>query len=197
MQTEQPQNPSEMELVEKMQAGDKEAFNELMQDNIHYIENICRGHTPHQNMIDDIVQMVMLKVWRFRHQFKKESAFKTWLFTIAIHVTLDANRAEKRHHAGRLIQDEDQGPFIESVPTHASSPSEVAEFGDVLTIINMGFAELSLDHQTIFRLSFIQCMSYLEIARQCNISLGTVSSRIFYVRQYLLGLLSAAGQLKR
>jgi RNA polymerase sigma-70 factor (ECF subfamily) len=79
-----------MELLERLRAGDQEAFAELVRRYSPLLLRVARMYVPTQAVAEEVVQETWLGVLRGLERFEGRSSLKTWLFRIA------ANRAKTR-----------------------------------------------------------------------------------------------------
>src|ERR1700726_489909 len=84
------------ELIHRSQAGDTEAFGELVTKYRTKIFNMIYGIVGNENDAWDLAQEGFLKAWRSIHRFQGRSSFYTWLYRITMNVTLDSLRRRCR-----------------------------------------------------------------------------------------------------
>ena len=84
------------ELVRRVQAGDKKAFDALVLKYQHKIVNLVSRyvHDPHTAL--DVAQEAFIKAYRGLQSFRGESAFYTWLYRIAINTAKNYLVAQNR-----------------------------------------------------------------------------------------------------
>ena len=83
------------ELVERCQAGDRAAFNELVLREQHRVYQLVFRITQSREDVDDIVQDIFFLVYRKINAFRFESRFSTWLTRIVIHECLKVQKRRK------------------------------------------------------------------------------------------------------
>lgn len=86
-------------LVSAAQAGDDTAFQRLISQHRLQVYGVVQKMIGHPQDTDDIVQEALLKAWRSLPQFRGDSAFSTWLISIATRSALDFLRDQKRWRA--------------------------------------------------------------------------------------------------
>jgi RNA polymerase sigma-70 factor (ECF subfamily) len=138
----------------------------------------------------EIVQEVFLNVFSNIHTFREEATLYTWLRRITINQCLNWRRKWKRrfkqHH--RSLEKEDTYAMVER-KTDKDNPETLYERKDLKRALNQALKSLPQDARTAFVLKEVEGLSYDEIAGILKIKKGTVSSRIYYARQRLKGLL--------
>ena len=81
------------ELVDRARDGSQEAFADLVRRYQVRIFNLARVSTRNDADAEDVAQEIFVRVFRGLRAFRGDSAFRTWLYRIAVNVT--------RTHAGR------------------------------------------------------------------------------------------------
>lgn len=124
-----------------------------------------------QTAADDLVQDVMLTVWRRAAQFDPTKAgVGTWIFTIARNRRIDVIRRERRPeldpHDPALVREDE--PTADVVMQRKQSGSA----------IRAALAELPEKQSQLLQLAYFEDMSHSEIAQALSLPLGTVKSRI-------------------
>ena len=75
-------------LVQRVQAGDKTAYDALLRKYQHKIIKLISRYVHDQDAAMDVAQEAFLKAYRGLGRFRGESAFYTWLYRIAINTAL-------------------------------------------------------------------------------------------------------------
>ncbi len=174
-------------LVARTQAGDPAAFDALVVKYSPRLYGLVYNMTSNHEDTNDLLQDVFAKAYRSIGGFKGNSAFYTWVHSIAVNMTI--NFLKKR---GRRVQmsldDMDAGvendkDFIEL--TASSTPVREADLSELQLRLNEAMMKLSLDHRAVVTLFDIQGMPHAEIAKILGVSEGTVRSRLFYAHRQL------------
>ena len=123
------------------------------------------------SVADDLVQDVMLAVWRRADQFDSSKAsVATWIFTIARNRRIDVIRKNRRPELDpndpALVQGEE--PSADSVLQRKQGKA----------IIQTALDDLPDNQSKILRLAYFEEMSHSDIARKLSLPLGTVKSRV-------------------
>ncbi len=174
-------------LVERAQAGDTVAFDELVLKYSRRLYGLVYHMTSHSEDSHDLLQDIFAKAYRSLKRFKGKSSFYTWIYSIAVNMTLNFLKKRKRR-AGVSYDDVDTG--IQNDPafidvTHGSNPRKQSNIHEIQKKLNEAIQRLSNDHRTVVILFDIQGVPHAEIANILNISVGTVRSRLFHAHQQL------------
>ena len=129
---------------------------------------IKSGATP--GAAEDFAQDAMLTVWRKADLFDgRKARAATWIFTIARNRRLDILRRDARPLPT---------PEIELAGEDVLRPDELLSMSQDADRVRDALARLSPEHVEVLRLAFFVDSSHSEIARQLDLPLGTVKSRI-------------------
>ena len=193
MESESDASPSakstdlDRSLVERSQAGDTEAFDELVVKYSPKLFGLIYNMTGNREDTHDVLQDVFAKAYRSIRRFRGKSTFYTWIYSISVNMTLNFLKKRGRR---RNLSLEDMGPasaleqeFQEATAT--SDPVREANIHELQIRLNEAMMQLSEDHRTVVTLFDIQGMPHVEISRILGISQGTVRSRLFYAHRQL------------
>ena len=196
MQTEatlaQP-DVSELDLVKRCQAGETEAFDELVTRYRTRIFGMIYNMVHNEQDAWDLAQDSFVKAWKSIKRFRGKSSFYTWMYRIVMNVTIDWLRKKQIKGAGTEFDDAVQlkeiDPASRTVPKAEELPYERMERSEVRTQIENAIAQLTPEHRAVILMKETEGMQYHEIAEALGCSIGTVMSRLFYARKRLQGLL--------
>ena len=170
----------DLELARRSQAGDTEAFGELVTKYRAKIFTMVYGMVRNENDAWDLAQEGFLKAWRSIHQFQGRSSFYTWLYSLTVNLAIDSLRRK-----GRRVEVE----LDDAIPSSLPSPRANYQRTEIREHINAALAQLSPEHRAVIVLKEIEDLQYQEIAEILNLSIGTVMSRLFYGRKKLQSIL--------
>lgn len=85
------------ELVELAKSGNKEAFDNLVTDNISYMYKMGYTILKNDDEISDAIQNTIIKIYRNIQKLEKNGAFKSWMITILINECKDIRKKETKN----------------------------------------------------------------------------------------------------
>jgi RNA polymerase sigma-70 factor (ECF subfamily) len=100
----EPQGPTDDELVLKAQQGDVHAFDELLERYHGKIYGLTYNMTSNREDAEDLTQEVFIKAFQALPRFKGKSSFYTWLYRIAVNKTINYRKKRNRKRALSLDQ---------------------------------------------------------------------------------------------
>jgi len=171
-------------LVERVQAGDKHAFDLLVIKYQSRIINVINRYLrdPVESM--DLAQEAFIKAYRALPNFRGESAFYTWLYRIAINTAKNFLVAQSRRPPGSDIEATDAEQFEgPSALKETATPESMLLRDEIQKVIFSAIETLPDDLRTAITLRELEDMSYEEIAEAMDCPIGTVRSRIFRARE--------------
>lgn len=174
-------------LVDRARRGDTAAFDELVTKYTPRLYGLVYHMTSNREDTHDLLQDVFAKAYRSLKRFQGRSSFYTWIYSIAVNMTL--NFLKKRGRQRKLSLDdldlsiENDEEFIEA--TSKSDPIREANLHELQERLNRAMQELSEDHRAVVTLFDVQGLPHAEISRILGVSEGTVRSRLFYAHQRL------------
>ena len=184
---------SELDLVRRCQAGDTEAFDELVTRNRTRVFGMIYNMVHSEQDAWDLAQDSFLKAWKSIKRFRGQSSFYTWIYRIVMNVTIDWLRKKHVKGAGAEFDDatllKEVDPASKTVPKAEALPYETMERGEIRARIDQAIAQLSPEQRAVILMKEVEGMQYHEIAEALGCSIGTVMSRLFYARKKLQNLL--------
>ncbi len=177
----------DLAIVQKVQAGDVDAFDDLVTKYRERIYAVVYNLTSNREDASDLTQDAFIKAFQSIGRFKGKSSFFTWLYRIALNTTLTHLRKNKlrRFFSFEKMSEEDHSAgFIEQLKTDSDSDKNTL-MNELQEKLNDAFQKLSVKHRTVITLYEIDGLSHKEIADIVGTSVGTVRSRLHYAKQFL------------
>jgi RNA polymerase sigma-70 factor (ECF subfamily) len=175
---------SDQQLVERVQAGDKSAFDLLVRKYQHRVLKLVGRFVSDAAEAEDVAQEAFLKAYRALASFRGDSAFYTWLYRIAINTAKNALVSNRRRPVDFDLDLQDP----EQYDRHArlkegDTPEGVLLTEEIRNVVERAMEQLPEDLRTAIVLRELEGMSYEEIAEAMDCPVGTVRSRIFRARE--------------
>ena len=172
------------ELVERVQSGDKRAFDILVRKYQTKVANLVSRYVYGFSEVEDIVQEVFIKAYKAIDRFRGDSAFYTWLYRIAINTAKNHLVAVSRRPPGQDVDVDDAvNTDIGSRLHEQDSPEHRIMTREIAQVLHETLKSLPEDLREAIVLRELEGMSYDEIAEIMGCPIGTVRSRIFRARE--------------
>jgi RNA polymerase sigma-70 factor (ECF subfamily) len=174
----------DQELVQRVQAGDKNAFDVLIIKYQQRIINVITGFVHDPVEAQDVAQEAFVKAYRAIPNFRGDSAFYTWLYRIAINTSKNHLAARARRPPTSDVDAADATNVYDAPELKEFETPESNLVSDELEqAIHQAIDELQEDTATAIKLREFEGMSYEEISEAMECPIGTVRSRIFRARE--------------
>ena len=183
--------PSDLLLVQRVQKGEKGAFDLLVRKYQHKVISLVGRFVRSPEEAEDVAQEAFVKAYRALANFRGDSAFYTWLYRIAVNTAKNHLVAQGRQVSTVDVETEDAEQFASAdglreydTPEGLLLSRELAEY------INKALTALPEDLRMAVTLREFEGLSYDEIAQVMECPVGTVRSRIFRAREAIARVLA-------
>ncbi len=180
-----PDQPADEELVKAVARGSRTAFDALYaryeRPLYRYIRSLARTSDSTEEILND----VMLEVWRGAARYAGRSRVSTWIFGIAHHKTID-----------RLRRRRPDSVELDSIATRSREPDAT---GDAVAAeafvraVALALEELPAEQRAVVELAFGMGYGYRDIAEIVQCPVNTVKTRVFHARRALQTILERRG----
>lgn len=178
---------ADQQLIERVQKGDKRAFDLLVLKYQGKVESIIArflNKSALRDDVEDVAQETFIKAYRALPRFRGDSAFYTWLYRIAVNTAKNHLVASARKPQGVDAEIEDAEQFDTAFGLrNIETPEEQMHIEQLQACINHSIASLSNELKSAITLREFDGLSYEEIAEILDCPVGTVRSRIFRARE--------------
>lgn len=170
--TSQEDHRTDVELMLRVRGGDLHALGLLFTRYQAKVHSWCFRMVGDAMGADDLVQETFLRVLRFRHTFKGQSRFTTWLYRIARNVCLDHVGTDQRSVSiGERALRGLPGGVGEAGVAPATDERHLANLEEALHRLESSKREALI-------LSRYHDMRYDEIAAVCDSTVGAIKARV-------------------
>jgi len=182
-----PGIPDDRELVRRAQAGDKEAFEELVRRNQQRVFAVAGGILRRREDVEDVAQQVFVKAYFSLKRFDQRAAFSTWLYKITVNECWDLLRKKKVRPLvyESDLSEEQAGQFsaAERLESGAQDVSDKLEAQQQVENLLQGLDERD---RMMLILKEVEGFAIDEIAEILNLNANTVKVRLFRARRRIV-----------
>ena len=182
---------ADADLVRQAGEGDRDAFRELFERYQRRVLSVVMGMLQDRDAALDVTQDTFIKAYRSIDRFKGEASFYTWIYRIAVNLAIDWQRREwRRPMAAPTRSPSGDGPEEDAIDrigdeTPGNDPFLATRDRQLRERVREAIEELTPDHKAVILLREVEGLSYDEISRAMQCSIGTVMSRLHYARKKL------------
>jgi RNA polymerase sigma-70 factor (ECF subfamily) len=166
-------------LVERVQAGDRLAFDLLVRKYQHRIVALIQRFVPDWHEAQDVAQEAFIKAYRALPGFRGDSAFYTWLYKISVNSAKNFLVSQSRRPPMDDVLMDDAANQSDGRMHESATPENEFLREEVERTVLAAVEDLPEEIRTALTLREIDGLSYEEIAQIMNCPIGTVRSRIF------------------
>ncbi len=178
-------------LVDRFKNGDQDAFTEIVSRYWDRIYSRVLHLLKNKQDAEEVTQDAFVRAHRGLENFRGDSAFSTWLFQIATNLAHNKYWYWFRRKRGESISLEqslsEEGDFclIDICPVEGQTPSEATITQEFVDKVAENMKNLTEKHHEILVMRNVKNLSYDDISKELDLSIGTVKSRIARARMSL------------
>jgi RNA polymerase sigma-70 factor (ECF subfamily) len=174
---------SDLDLVQDVRNGNRQAFTELMRRYQQRVYWVARRIVGTHEDADDIAQEAFIKAYLGLGDFRGDASFFTWLYRIAVNLSLNAVR--KRQVLNYLRESE----VLSRILPLGNDPHQDLELQETEARLQRAIAILPEKQRAVFVLRYYDEMPYEEIAGVLKTSVGGLKANYFHalrkVQEYM------------
>lgn len=179
--------PDDRELVRRGQAGDKEAFEELVRRHQHRVFAVAGGVLRRREDVEDIAQQVFVKAYFSLKRFDQRAAFSTWLYKITVNECWDLLRKKKvrplLYESDLSEEQAQQFSASERLNSGAQDVSDKLEAQQQVELLLQGLDDRD---RMMLILKEVEGFAIEEIAEILDLNANTVKVRLFRARRRIV-----------
>ena len=172
-------------LVQRAQAGDREAVSELVQSQQTYVYSIAMSLMHNPADAADMTQEAFIRLLRSLGTYRGETKFTTWLYRLVTNICLDGLR--RRGRPVESLDEQGSGQTGDGAQTPGerladsdrwTQPEERLELRESATEVREALASLPATQRLALTLHYFEDLRYEDIAEVMGLPLNTVKSHI-------------------
>jgi RNA polymerase sigma-70 factor (ECF subfamily) len=178
-------NVFEQALIRRVQAGEAEAFYELVRPYERAVFLAAVAIVKNEADAEEVAQEAVLKAFKALRRFRQESKFSTWLIQIAINEAKMKLRKDRRHLYESIEQGQqiDDGEYIpRDFADWREIPSQALERRELRDALTKALESLPEKYRTILILRDVNHLSITETAQVLGLSEANVKTRLSRAR---------------
>jgi RNA polymerase sigma-70 factor, ECF subfamily len=170
-------------LIKLALTGDPECFSLLMDRHLVAVKRRISSMAENATDLDDLLQEVVLKVWRHLSTFRAESSFRTWMTRVAINEVLQSYRRQQRRPPCHALSD------FDTLVSPGESPHQSFARAEAAQAVRRAVATLPEKYRRVLVLHDLEQLSARETAESLHSTIPAVKTRLFRARLMLYATL--------
>src|SRR5258708_15533612 len=179
---------AELGLLHRIAEKDREAFEELYTLYYRRIFSYLFKLTRRAEMVEEVLNDVMLVIWKNAASFDGRSRPSTWIFGIAYHKAMKA--LAQRRLPERSGEKREREP---AEPVELDEPESLLVRRELATTLGRALLAISAEQRAVVELTYYHGLSYQEVSEVVGCPVNTVKTRMFHARRRLRDLLPDMG----
>ncbi|MBX6762582.1 MAG: RNA polymerase sigma factor [Rubrobacteraceae bacterium] len=176
---------SDAALVARTLSGDRKAFTRLLRRHEGSVYRVCYRILGDREDAKDATQEAFIRAYERLESFEGRSAFRTWLLRVAVNVSLNMSKKNRRESARELPPERLLGADPEPGPEQSAVSSERLEQ------LHRALYHLEDNHRAAVVLRDLEGLSYAEISQVLDVAEGTARVWAFRGRAKLKEILTS------
>ena len=180
-------NPTDADLVEASLAGDREAFDMIVERHRRQVYQLCYRFVGNHEDASDLAQDVFIRAFRGLKTFKGQASIGTWLYRIAVNASLNKVSAKGPQP---VSFDPRLHGHDERLASPGESPSDALLRGERAEQVRAAIARLPKKQRATLVLRVYHDLPHEAIAAILGSSVGAAKANFFHALNNLKKLLS-------
>lgn len=163
--------PADHSLMLAVRGGDTDQLGLLFERHHRPLYGFFVRLTSQRSQSEDLVQQVFYRMLKYRHTYRDDGRFTSWMYHLARKVAADHFR--KNRHLST-----DPAPIeVETLPDDAPDSGQRLQNSDDLSLMQEAFSQLAIEEREILTLQRFQHLAHEEIAQLLECSVGAAKVR--------------------
>ncbi len=175
-----PADP-DLALVERFQAGERRAFDELVRRYQRPLYYLALRYLKNEADAKDVTQRAFVRVFKSLGKFRRAASFRTWAYRITINLCLNHIRDNRREHVSELPED--------ALTTEAEAEHQVIH-NQRATLVHNAISSLPPKQRIVLELRVYDDLSFKEVAELANCSENAAKVNFHHAVKRLRAMLS-------
>lgn len=184
MTAENLKSLEDIELVKLTLSGDNQAFREIICRHEYMVARTIKGMLGDLPQSDDVGQETFIRLYNSLSEFRGDSKLGTYIQRIAINLSLNEIKRERRFSSLFYKNRTDDLPVQYELPS-----SDDEDTADAKDLVRYAMSKMNPEFRAVVTLRLLQGYSTKETADILNLPLGTALSRLSRAKEQLKEIL--------
>ena len=180
------QEANDGKIIQSVLTGNQAAYATLVNRYQHFVFTLTMRYVNNREVAEELSQDIFVKAFRFLPNFKGDSKFSTWLYTIVNTTCLSFLRNKKE---SALLPGDDKVIFFSDQGTINEQPVDALEQKSQKQMIEAALYNLPVEDREIITLFYMTGQSIEEIGKIMGLTVSNVKVKLFRGRRKLKEIL--------
>jgi RNA polymerase sigma-70 factor (ECF subfamily) len=176
----------EQELIEKAQAGDSVAFNQMVLAYRKRILGTISRLIGRPEDVEDVAQEVFVRLYYSLDQLRTPEVFEPWLYRLTVNASYDYLRRAKRRGESRMADLSEQQVMMADSLAGGRKQDEERQKSNVRDFVDALFRHVSEEDRLLLTLKEVEGLSLKELESIYRVNENALKVRLFRARQRVL-----------
>lgn len=186
----------EFEQIQKAQAGDDAAFNQVIVAYRKRIMGTIARLIGRPEDVEDVAQEVFLRLYYSLDQLRTPDVFEPWLYRLTVNASYDYLRKQRRRNESRMADLSEQQVMMADASAGGKASADQNHRTQVKELMDSLLGSLSQEDQILLKLKEVEGLSLKELEQVYRVKENALKVRLFRARQRVLKLYAASQELK-
>jgi len=175
------------DIVERAQAGDGQAFNQIVQAYRRRIFGTVSRLIGRPEDVEDVAQEVFIRLYYSLDQLRSPEVFEPWLYRLTVNAALDyLRKRRKRKSEARVADLSEQQVMMADAAAGSKIELEARERARVREFVDSLLSEVSEEDRLLLTLKEVEGLSLKELEKIYRVNENALKVRLFRARQRVL-----------
>jgi RNA polymerase sigma-70 factor (ECF subfamily) len=177
----------EFDIVERAQAGDAQAFNEIVQAYRRRIFGTVSRLIGRPEDVEDVAQEVFIRLYYSLDQLRSPEVFEPWLYRLTVNAALDyLRKRRKRKLESRVADLSEQQVMMADAAAGSKVQVDEKEKARIRELVDSLLAGVSEEDRLLLTLKEVDGLSLKELEKIYRVNENALKVRLFRARQRVL-----------
>jgi len=177
----------EFDIVERAQAGDAQAFNEIVQAYRRRIFGTVSRLIGRPEDVEDVAQEVFIRLYYSLDQLRSPEVFEPWLYRLTVNAALDyLRKRRKRKLESRVADLSEQQVMMADAAAGSKVQVDEKEKARIRELVDSLLAGVSEEDRLLLTLKEVEGLSLKELEKIYRVNENALKVRLFRARQRVL-----------
>lgn len=177
----------EFDIVERAQAGDAQAFNQIVHAYRRRIFGTVSRLIGRPEDVEDVAQEVFIRLYYSLDQLRSPEVFEPWLYRLTVNAALDYLRKRRKRKLESRVSDlSEQQVMMADAAAGSKAEVDEKERARIRELVDSLLAGVSEEDRLLLTLKEVEGLSLKDLEKIYGVNENALKVRLFRARQRVL-----------